>query len=281
MKFSSLCAAFAGVTMLVSCGAPKKVPYIEGAEYIPAELLAQPVAPANPIVQSGDILNIEVSGLNYAAIAPFNKGNYVNHEGNVQQINRHTSSGSGNSAEKSTDYYLVDKDGNITFPIIGSLHVAGLTKTQIAELIQGEIYPKYVKEMPVVDIRFMNFRVTVLGAVGSPGILTSENERLNILEAIAMAGDLNIKADRENIILLRTNTNGSREIHRLNVHDKNILFSPYYNLQPNDMLIVNWNPSGAQNAWSMSNKFTSTVAVVGGLSAVIGLTLSIISLTEK
>lgn len=278
MKFQTCLAALSLMVIVASCSTHKKVPLVEGAEFIPAEILAQPVPPADPVIQAGDLLNIDVTASNYEAVAHFNKGRYLNADGSIQRTNI----GNGGSAgsEKSTDYYLVDKNGDITFPIIGNLHVGGLTKTKVQQLIVDAIYPKYLKEKPVVDIRFMNFRITVLGAVGSPGIKTSQNERLNIFEAIALSGDLNIKADRENIILIRTNPDGTREVHKLNVHDKNMLLSPYYNLQPNDLLLVNWNRSGAQNSWSMSQGFSTTIAVVGGLSAVLGFTLSIINLSK-
>jgi polysaccharide export outer membrane protein len=246
---------------------------------IPAEVLSVPVNTTDPILQPGDLLNIEVSASNYTAVAPFNKGRYVDPEtGGLISAPRNTSTNGSGAA--SLDYYLVDKDGNITFPIVGPLHVAGLTKTQAQGLVAEAICPKYLKELPVVDIRFVNFRVTVLGAVSSPGIKKSENESLNIFEAIAMAGDLDIKADRENIVLIRTNSDGAREVHKLNVHDKDMLLSPYYNLQPNDLLLVNWNRSGAQNAWQMNQAFTTTLTVVGGVSAVLGLTLSIINLAD-
>lgn len=277
MKFKSCCAALSMMVIVASCSTHKKVPLVEDAELIPAEILAQPVPPADPIIQAGDLLNIDVTASNYEAVAHFNKGRYVNADGSIQRTNIGTSTSGG---EQSTEYYLVDKNGDITFPVIGSLHVGGLTKTQVQQMIVDAIYPKYLKEKPAVDIRFMNFRITVLGAVNSPGIKTSQNERLNIFEALALSGDLNIKADRENIILIRTNPDGTREVHKLNVHDKNMLLSPYYNLQPNDLLLVNWNRSGAQNSWSMSQGFSTTIAVVGGLSAVLGFTLSIINLSK-
>lgn len=279
MKFQSCCAALAIMVLAASCSTHKKVPLVKDVELIPAEILAQPITPTDPLMQAGDLLNIEVTATNYEAVAPFNKGSVMTSDGSVQRMTNNNSNG-GNGTETSTAYYLVDKNGDITFPIIGSLHVGGLTKSQVQQLITDAIYPKYLKEKPVVDIRFMNFRITVLGAVGSPGIKTSQNERMNIFEAIAISGDLNIKADRENIILVRTNPDGSREAHRLNVHDKNMMFSPYYNLQPNDILLVNWNRSGAQNSWSMSQGFSTTLTVVGGLSAILGLTISIINLSN-
>ncbi|MDE6309678.1 MAG: polysaccharide biosynthesis/export family protein [Muribaculaceae bacterium] len=261
------------------------MPLIQNADTIPAEILAQPIRVEDPILQPGDMLNIEVTSTDPIATAPFNKGRYLDAEGKIQTISRANGSNlmQGNNSvtsTASTEYYLIDKDGNINFPIVGEIHLAGLTKDEAQDEIVNSIYPKYLKIKPTVDVRFMNFRVTVLGAVGSPGIIVSPNERINIFEALAMAGDLDIQADRENILLVRTHPNGTRETHRLDVHDKNMLFSPYLYLQPNDMIYVNYNRSGAQNAWQISQGFTTTLAVVGGLSSVTALVISIINLTK-
>ncbi|MCC8036575.1 MAG: polysaccharide biosynthesis/export family protein [Bacteroidales bacterium] len=279
MKLINSCCAFvAALALITSCSAPKKVAYIEEAETIPTEVLAQaPNLATENTLQPGDLLNIEVTGTNYAAVAPFNKGYAVDADGKVAQFSNNNNI-QGETGEKSTRYYLVDNNGDITFPIIGTIHVAGLTKSQVSDLIASEIYPKYLKEKPVVDVRFMNFRVTVLGAVKSPGVKSSQNESFNIFEAIATAGDLDIKADRENIILVRTDGNGKRQVHKIDVHDKNLLLSPYYHLQPNDILIVNWNRSGAQQAWQMNNGFNTAITIVGGLSGIVGLIIALISL---
>ncbi|MCC8176100.1 MAG: polysaccharide biosynthesis/export family protein [Bacteroidales bacterium] len=275
---TSCCALVAALSLITSCSAPKKVAYIEDAEEIPAEVLAAtPNLATENTLQPGDLLNIEVTGTNYAAVAPFNKGFAVDAEGKVTQFS-HNNNIQGETGEKSTRYYLVDNNGDITFPIIGTVHVAGLTKSQVSELIASEIYPKYLKEKPVVDVRFMNFRVTVLGAVKTPGVKTSQNESFNIFEALATAGDMDIKADRENIILVRTDGSGRRQVHKIDVHDKNLLLSPYYYLQPNDILIVNWNRSGAQQAWQMNNGFNTAITIVGGLSGIVGLIIALISL---
>lgn len=284
MKTSVVGVAVMTIAILSSCSAHKKVPLIQNAETIPAEILAQPVKVEDPVLQPGDMLNIEVSSTDPIATAPFNKGRYLDADGKIQTIgSRNTTlnnnlNGLVNTA--STEYYLIDKKGDINFPIVGEIHLAGLTKDEAQQEIINAIYPKYLKIKPTVDIRFMNFRVTVMGAVGSPGIVVAPNERLNVFEALAMAGDLNIQADRENILLVRTNPDGSRETHRLDVHDKNMLFSPYLYLQPNDMIYVNYNRSGAQNAWQISQGFTTTLAVIGGLSSVTALVISIINLTK-
>ncbi len=266
------------IIILASCSSPKKVPYMVNAETIPTEILAQANTITEPIVMPGDLLNIEVSSTNMTAVAPFNKGRYVDVDGQI--VDNKRSNTTQSKLEASTDYYLVNKNGDIDFPILGKLHVGGMNKAAIETLIQGELCPKYLKEVPAVDIRFMNFRVTVLGAVRSPGIVESTNERLNILEALAKAGDLDIKGCRDNIMLIRTNANGVKEIIRLDINDKNILLSPYYNLQQNDIIYVTPNKSMAQNAWQMNPGVTATFAIIGGLSGIAGLVFSILNYTK-
>ncbi len=278
MKYVLPLLAAVAVMIVTSCSAPKQVPYMVDAETIPADVLAQVNPIAEPVAMPGDLLNIQVSATNMTAVLPFNKGMYINHEGQVERQNFSTSS--GGSQNNSTEYYLVNSDGDIDFPVIGKLHVGGMNKAEIESLIKNSIYPKYIKEEPVVDIRFMNFRVTMLGAVRSPGVIVSDNERLNILEAIAKAGDLDIKGQRENIMLIRTHGDGRREIARLNLHDKNILLSPYYNLQQNDIIYVQPNKSAANSAWQLSPAVGTTLTVIGGLASIIGLVMSIITLTR-
>lgn len=264
------------VMMVTGCSSPKKVPYMIDAETIPADVLAQVNPISDPVAMPGDLLNIEVSATNMTAVLPFNKGRYVDADGRVADSNNNNTSSDRNS----TRYYLVSTDGDIDFPIIGKLHVGGMDKSRIEALVKSKLYPQYLREEPAVDIRFMNFRVTMLGAVRSPGVIISDNERLNVLEAIAKAGDLDIKGQRENILLIRTHSDGSREIARLNLNDKNILSSPYFNLQQNDILYVQPNKSAANNSWQLNPAVDATLTVVGGLSSIIGLALSIITLTR-
>lgn len=281
MKISGITLMAIVVTILTSCSsAPKKVPYLVDAEFIPAEVLSQAPVSYDPVIGPGDLLNVEVSGANAQAVAIFNRGRYLDADGRISQISRTTSGGSGTTAENLTEYYLVNADGNIDFPIVGTIHVGGLTKTRVAEEITDAIYPKYLTEKPVVDVRLMNFRVTVAGAVKSPGMYQSRNERMTFLEAIAMAGDLDIKGDRERIYLYRTNPDGTREVHRLNINDRNFLMSPYFQLQQNDVIYVEPNKSMRQGAWQLNPAVTATITIVGGLSSVASLVIGIVNLSK-
>ena len=152
---------------------------------------------------------------------------------------------------------------------------------QAAKVIFDAIYPKYVTEKPIIDIRLMNFRVTVAGAVRSPGVYQSKNERMTFLEAISMAGDLDIRGDREEIYLYRTNPDGTREVHKLDINDKNFLLSPYFNLQQNDFIYVQPNKSLQQNAWQLSPAASATITIVGGISSLSSLIVGIINLSKN
>lgn len=280
MKPSSLFIA-AGLMALLgatSCSTPKKLAYLTKAETIPAEQLRTPNTRVNPAICPGDLLNIRVYAANMASVAQFNKGMTITPDGNVSFVN--TGNTLNNNYEASTDYYLVDSQGDIEFPVLGTIHVGGYTKEDIAEEIRSMIYPKYVTAAPNVDIRLMNFKVTVLGAVKTPGVVTSENERLNILEALALAGDLDIKGQRDNILLYRTNPDGTREIHRLDLNDRDLLLSPYFNLQQNDFIYVEPNKWAKQNAWQMHQGWSLALTIVGGISSVAGLVIGIINLTK-
>ncbi len=280
MTFKHVYAIFILAVAVVSCKAPKKVPYLVEAENIPTEVLTQAAQVSDPLIAPGDLLNISVYASNPIAVAQFNKGQYLNENGIITQVSS-ASSGTSSDSENNTEYYLVNSQGDIEFPTLGTIHVAGLTKQQVCETIKASIYPKYIKIAPSVDLRLMNFKVTILGQVRNPGVYTSSNERLNILEALAKAGDLDIKGNRENIMLIRTNIDGVREIHRLNLQDRNLLLSPYFNLQQNDLIYVEPNKSARQNAWQMPTAWTTTLSVVGGLSSLAGLVIGIINLTDK
>ena len=264
---------------LASCNAAKKVPYTVDADLIPVEKLSELSTVNDPVLRPGDLLNIEVTATDMAAVAPFNKGLYVGEDGKIQTFK--TGNTSSSNYDVSTDYYLVNSEGQIEFPGIGLMKVTGLTKQQLADEICNFIYPRFIKERPKVDVRLMNFRVVLTGAVKSPGVYQSKNERLNLLEAIAMAGDLDIKGDRENILLYRTNPDGTREIHKLDINDRNILLSPYFNLQQNDIIYVVPNKSMQRNAWQINPYVTAVFTYVGGLASILSLVVGIMNLAKK
>ncbi len=279
MKFIYKCLLFAMLLGLAGCTASKKVPYIVDAQVIPQEVLSGVSTVSDPILTAGDLLNIEVTATDMQSVVPFNKGMYVTENGSIARVTT-ASTSYNNNLDVSTDYYLINQDGTIDFPLLGKLRAAGLTKLQLADEITDAIYPRFIKERPKVEVRLMNFRVVVTGAVKNPGVYQSHNERMNFFEAVAMAGDLDIKGDRENILLYRTNADGTREVHKLNIHDKNFLLSPYFALQQNDVIYVAPNKSLAGNAWQLSPAVQATLTYIGGLSSLASLVIGIINLTK-
>lgn len=263
-----------------SCKTNSSVPYFVGAEELPSEALAAAKASTDPVIVPGDLLNIEVSSANAAATIPFNKGRYMDADGRATAMTRMMNYGGQSNFDQSTEFYLVGANGNIEFPVVGPIHVGGMSKTQVATKIAETLYPKYLTEKPQVDIRLMNFRVTVAGAVAKPGVYQSHNERMTFLDAIAMAGDLDIRGERENILLYRTLPDGTRQVHRLNINDKNFLVSPYYNLQQNDVIYVVPNKSLQRSAWQLSPAVSATISIVGGLSSLASLIVGIINLSR-
>lgn len=266
--------------LMTSCSSPQKVPYLVGAETFSTDVLSQTPVQTDPVITVGDLLNIDVTCHDMKLVAQFNKGRYVDENGQILNLNRTISQYGTTGFEVSTEYYLVNADGTIDFPVIGKIKVAGKTKDDVAKDICDEIYPKYITEKPIIDIRLMNFRVTVAGAVKAPGVYQSKNERMTFLEAISMAGDLDIRGDREEIYLYRTNPDGTREVHKLNINDKNFLLSPYFNLQQNDFIYVQPNKSLQQNAWQLSPAASATISIVGGISSLSSLIVGIINLSK-
>lgn len=179
-----------------------------------------------PRIQPDDQLSITVNSLNPESNMLFNSG--------VMPSTNGTASG-GVSTGRTNEGYLVDKSGFINFPVLGKVQLAGLTKEQATEKMTTEI-AKDIKN-PIVNIRFLNFRVTVIGEVNRPSTFIVPSERVNILEAIGLAGDLTAYGKRENILIIREQ-NGTRTATRVDLASKAILSSPNFYLQQNDVVYV-------------------------------------------
>jgi len=192
-----------------------------------------------PLIQVGDILYIAVNSLDPQSSNIFNSANAIPASAAAGGIASVTSVTSG---------YLVDLDGYIYMPKIGKVLAKGKTKSQVNFEIQKALLP-YLKE-PMVTVRYMNYRITVLGEVNKPGIIPITNERVSILEALGLCNDLTIFGNRSNILLIRENS-GVKEMHRINLNDNSLFKLPYFYLQNNDVLYVEPNKS---------REFSSTTA---------------------
>lgn len=262
--------------ILVSCGSTKEIPYVIDADKLPENLLKETAKYSDPIVQPGDILQILVTSNNVEAmeaVKPFNKATYWGGEGMSSIVGNATQTASNN--EGSIYYYLVDDAGNIEFPMLGKVHVDGLKTGEISDLIASKIYPKYVTAKPGVEVRFRNFKVYALGEFNKPGVISSANGKMNILEAVAQAGDLTIFGVRKNVMVIRTNADGSRKVFRLDLTDKNLLLSPGYNLQQNDVIYVQPNKAKARSAWTIAPGWTFAMSVIGTLVSISTLVITL------
>lgn len=172
-------------------------------------------------INPNDILSIVVSSLNPEASIIFN---------NLAPANS-----SGGNTGKNNGGYLVEQDGSIQFPVLGKMQVAGLTKSELTEFLRKTLEDKKLLIDPIVSINFLNFRVTVLGEVSHPMVVSVPNEKISLLEAIGMAGDLTIYARRDNVLLIREEK-GKRLLKRINLNSGDIFNSPYYYLKTNDIV---------------------------------------------
>lgn len=262
--------------ILVSCGSTKEIPYVIDADKLPENLLKETAKYSDPIVQPGDILQILVTSNNVEAmeaVKPFNKATYWGGEGMSSIVGNTTQTASNN--EGSIYYYLVDDAGNIEFPMLGKVHVDGLKTGEISDLIASKIYPKYVTAKPGVEVRFRNFKVYALGEFNKPGVISSANGKMNILEAVAQAGDLTIFGVRKNVMVIRTNADGSRKVFRLDLTDKNLLLSPGYNLQQNDVIYVQPNKAKARSAWTIAPGWSFAMSIIGTLVSISTLVITL------
>lgn len=224
--------------VLSSCQSPQKIAYIQNSDSISYEM-SRLLYDAR--VMPKDILTITVSTTHPEAAAPFNQT--VPTAVSVSQPNSYSLS------QPVLQNYLVDNNGDITYPVVGRLHVGGLTKAQVEQLVFTKIKPYMAEsENPIVNVRMTNYKVSVLGEVTRPGMFTVTNEKINIFEALAQAGDLTIYGKRENVKLIREDATGKKQVVTLNLNDANIINSPFYYLQQNDILYVEPNKAKAQNS---------------------------------
>jgi len=222
---------FSIVLLLGSCGFDKQLAYFKSSGRDTTITVAQ--KDFEPIIQTGDILFIGVTSLDPMSSAMFNFSTTGTSSvaGGMSQMPQNTTLG-----------ILVNSDGTIDIPKLGKVKATGTTKNQLRVLLTDALLP-YLKD-PVVTIRFMNYRVTVLGEVNRPGTLPILNERVSVLEALGLAGDLTMYGNRNNILLIHEN-NGIKETKRLSINDYSIFSSPYYYLQSNDVLYVEPNKAKA------------------------------------
>jgi polysaccharide export outer membrane protein len=250
--------------LLNSCTAYKKLPYITDAGTITTEEFANAAKSYEAVIMPKDVLSITVNTPTNAASRDFNLPIIPQEATDVVQTRVSSASGGYGSLQN----YIVDNDGYINFPVIGRIKVGGLKKSEAGNKIHTLIYPQYLKEDPIISIRFLNYKVAVLGEVAKPGIYTSENEQMTLFDALASAGDLTIYGDRKSVRIVREAANGQLDVKQIDLQDKSILLDPdIYYLQQNDKIIVSPN-----KAKGNSSSFGTLESIaLSGLSVLISV----------
>lgn len=245
-------ALFVMTLAFSGCVMTKQVAYFQNMDSVNLEgYKAMPEIHIKP----NDELTIIVSSLDPDAARPFNMS--------LSGAASSNSMSSNSTAGKSLYTYIVDKEGYINYPVVGKLQIGGLTRPEAEETIAKAIKPYFAEsENPIVKVRYSSFKVTVIGEVSGSKIITVDNERMSIIEALAQCGDLSVYGKRPNILLVRENGDGEKITARYNLNDANILKSPYYYLQQNDIIYVEPHKARARSADVSSYTFWTPIASV-------------------
>ncbi len=274
MKIKSLylAGAMAAVIMTTSCSSKKQITYFQdlkpGQESVIANLSPiklQPNDKVSIVVSTGD------SRLNSLFNLPVARTN-------ISQGNSNGKINSGGS--ESTSPYTLDSQGDINFPVLGKLHVAGMTREELGEYIRRELISRDLAKNPIVTVEYLNLSVTVLGEVGHPGRFAIDREDYTILDALSAAGDLTIFGQRDNIRVLREE-NGVQRVYDVNLNSGlNLTQSPVYYLQQNDVIYVEPNGTKARQSTPNGNSALTPSFWISIASFAASITTVIISVTK-
>jgi polysaccharide export outer membrane protein len=228
----------------VNCTSRKKINYFQGA-LSDREIIKS----YNPKLKCGDVISIMVMSLDDIAIKPFNLP--------VQNISQ--TIGGYTQGTPSLPGYLIDEKGNIDFPNVGKIKLEGITRTAAVDTLKSVLKP--FLNNPTILIRILNYKITVLGDVRNPGTFSIPNERITLIEALGIAGDLNITGKRNNILVIRENE-GKRTETLIDLTSKDFFSSPVYYLQQNDIVYVEPNRAKRNTAAINTTNISLIVSVV-------------------
>lgn len=215
--------------ILCSCASRKEIVYLQNSNVVPENNYEKYA----PRIQKEDLLTITISAADLKATAPFN------------QINAYQAGAASATDLAFKPTYLVDNNGEIDFPVLGKIRLGGLTRLEATDLLKSKLNDYIIN--PGVNLTFTNFRVTVLGEVNKPGTYNLVQEKVNIFEALGLAGDMTIKGLRNNVLVMRE-TNGDKKFERLNLLSDSVVNSPYFYLAQNDVIYVEPNNSQVRNS---------------------------------
>jgi len=239
MRQTCYLVAAAIVMLAASCAAPQKTIYFSDNTPLDPHVQVENIEKRKEItILPGDILAINVttiSSITAGGMGAVDPVTIFNEGGTNFSITSSIGGAGGGGAGSSNKAFLVDDNGFIDYPVLGKVKLSGMTLRQIKEMMANRL-EDFIKE-PVVEARIINYRITVLGEVGSPGSIVASNQKLSVIDAIALAGDIPITGRKDNVMIVRE-TEGRREYARLNLNSRNVFSSPYYYLKQNDLIYV-------------------------------------------
>lgn len=245
---------FLVVLLFFSCASKKDIVYYQN---IDTTNTSQNIASYEVKIQPDDLLMIIVSAEDPEIAIPFNlTAVAVPNSANLQSI----------TGQQILQSYLVDRDGNIEFPVLGKLQVGGLTRTEVLRSLKEKI-GIYIKN-PIINLRITNFKISLQGEVNLPGSYTVSSERVTLIEALSMAKDLTIYGKRDNILIIRE-VNGAKSYNRVDITKADFINSPFYYLTQNDVVYVE--PNGTKvNAAAVG---PNTSVIVSAISILVSLSV--------
>mgnify|MGYP003940926383 CR=1 FL=1 len=246
------------VGLLSSCVVTKKTVYFNNIDTDSLKATALPQY-HDPVIQPDDILSITIQTIDPASTA------VVNQVSAIPAVGASSASTVGNQVITG---FLVDKEGNVSIPMLGNIRLAGLTTYEARKLI-AEHASRYFKD-PTVQVRFANYKITVLGEVARPATYTVPNEKVTLLDAIGLAGDLTIYGKRENVLLIRDNGD-EKEFVRLDLNSSATINSPYFYLKQNDVIYVE---PGKGKVAATNAARTQTISIVSSIISVLIVALT-------
>lgn len=255
------------VVLMTSCGTVKDISYFQNKVVNEPEAIDKH---AGIVIQPKDMLSIVVSSRNPELVAMFNLP-VISYQAGSEVV-----SGAG---QQRLMGYVVDNDGYIDFPVLGPIKVAGLTRWELSKLIKERLLNEGLLTDAVVTVEFMNFKVSVIGEVNSPGTYTLNNDKVTILQAISLARDLTIFGQRENVCVIRERE-GERVIYEINLCDVSMFNSPAYYLQQNDVVYVQPSEIKARQSTTDDKALRMTSIFVSGGSLLVSIAALIVNLVR-
>lgn len=243
------------VILFSGCTSSKKIVYLQDVDPLKQQEILQKY---NPVIHSDDLLAIMVNSQEPELALPFN----------MPMVTYQLGTLNGSVGQQRVLGYLVDANGNIDFPILGEIRAGGMTRMQLTEHIKNRLIKEDLIKDPIVTVQFLNFKISVMGEVNRPGSFNISGDRITLLEALSMAGDLTIYGKRDRVAVIRE-SNGTRTILFHDLRSADIFNSPCYYLQQNDIVYVEPNKTkSGQSGINQNNSVGVWVSVISLLTTI-------------